>query len=116
MRAQEIYVPRDEAFSESKDQAFKTKLILSALHALEVLKAGKDKQMSFPSLASIDALFQDGFKNMPPPEEGGTFYGYIFSVVREELGHILKGEFGAMKHMLDKILDFEMPEVHQSTH
>ncbi|GJM97973.1 hypothetical protein PR202_ga14943 [Eleusine coracana subsp. coracana] len=115
VRVSDNYVPRDEAFSEDKQQAFTTKFILAGLHALEVLKVLKDREASFPSMAAIDALFEDGFKNMPAPEEGGTVAGYIFSVIKDSVFDILKGDFAGMKHMLDKILDFETPEVHQST-
>jgi len=112
--ASDIYVPRDEAFSESKEQAFKTKATLGVLHAfLELMKTKDKRDLSFPSLAAIDALFEEGFTNAPPPKEGGTVRGYTFSVLKEELGHLFKGEFGAMKHTLDKILDFETPEIRQ---
>ena len=108
-------MPRDEAFSESKEQAFKTKATLGVLHAfLELMKTKDKRDLSFPSLAAIDALFEEGFTNAPPPKEGGTVRGYTFSVLKEELGHLFKGEFGAMKHTLDKILDFETPEIRQS--
>jgi lipoxygenase len=109
---EDIYVPRDEAFSDSKQQAFKTKTILAGVHLLdEAIKLvfSGDKNASFPSLAAIDALFEDGFKNMPPPkEEGNKVHSALFNVLKAEMGNLMKGD-------LDKIIDFETPENFQST-
>jgi hypothetical protein len=108
----DIYVPRDEAFSDSKQQAFTTKTILAGVHQLDEaikLKFSGDKNASFPSLAAIDALFEDGFKNMPPPkEEGNKVHSALFNVLKVELGNLMKGD-------LDKIIDFETPEIFQRT-
>lgn len=53
----DIYVPRDEAFTERKAGAFTTKKLLSGLAAFTTAqKLASDKQRSFPSLAAIDAL------------------------------------------------------------
>jgi lipoxygenase len=115
-KPEDNYVPRDEAFCESKQQAFDTKQKLSFLHAAIGLKKMIEHQdVSFPSLASIDALFEEGFTNRPPPKKGGTVKGYVVSVVKEELRNLLLLQFGKMKHTFDKIFDFETPEVHQST-
>ncbi|TVU08176.1 hypothetical protein EJB05_41567, partial [Eragrostis curvula] len=110
----DIYVPRDEAFSESKQLAFETKRKLAGLHAFIGLKKNKDnKDMSFPSLAAIEAIYEDGFKNMPPPKEGGSTKDYFFQLIKTELRNLLKGDFEGFKDEIDKILKFETPEIHE---
>ncbi|KAL6874154.1 hypothetical protein ACP4OV_014236 [Aristida adscensionis] len=94
----EPYVPRDEAFTERKDGAFKAKLFFSALHGLCLKTSTEHKKQSFPSLAAIDGLFEDGFRNLPEQEqEHGGLLSHLLSVLRNELPHALK---------------FETPEIH----
>ncbi|KAI4963544.1 hypothetical protein ZWY2020_011408 [Hordeum vulgare] len=67
----EMYVPRDETFTERKEQAFLTKQLLSQLHGLCTgLKVNKDILPSFRTLASIDALCDGDFRNQPVQPEG----------------------------------------------
>jgi lipoxygenase len=61
-----IYVPRDEEFTVRKAGAFLTKKVTSTLSAFTMAQAvAGDRRRSFPSLAAIDALYEDGYKNMP---------------------------------------------------
>ncbi|TVU08175.1 hypothetical protein EJB05_41566 [Eragrostis curvula] len=110
---QDIYVPRDEAFSERKQLAFDTKKTLAGLHALIGGKKNEHhKELSFPSLAAIDSIYEDGFMNMPPPKEGGGVMDFAFKVIRTELVNLLRGDLAAMKDEIDKIFKFETPEIH----
>ncbi|TVU08183.1 hypothetical protein EJB05_41574, partial [Eragrostis curvula] len=111
-KAEDIYVPRDEAFSESKEQAFYTKLTLSGLHGLiQRTRASGQVKTSFPSLAAIDALFEEGFGNQPGDGDG-SLASRAFSVFKEELLHLFKAELPGLKDEIDKLLKFETPEVH----
>ncbi|CAN1158072.1 Linoleate 13S-lipoxygenase 2-1, chloroplastic [Linum perenne] len=65
--AGEFYVPRDEEFSEVKDECFNRNTFSSVLHAvvpaMETLLI--DPDLGFPHFAAIDALFDQGL-DLPP--------------------------------------------------
>ncbi|XP_062232947.1 lipoxygenase 2.1, chloroplastic-like [Phragmites australis] len=108
----EIYLPRDEAFSERKDRAFNTKLTLSGLHAFcTSTKTSEHQNLSFPSLAAIDALFEDGFRNQPPEKEG-DLASFFISLIDKELHHLLKGEAAEVVEEIRRVFKFETPEIH----
>ncbi|KAL6602995.1 hypothetical protein ACP70R_043356 [Stipagrostis hirtigluma subsp. patula] len=90
-RGKDIYVPRDEAFTERKQKDFQLHYLFSVLHACRYKLPEEQKTRSFPSLASIEAMFKDGHTNQP--DEMGS----IMSILKEELPNAC---------------DFEMPEIH----
>ncbi|TVU08178.1 hypothetical protein EJB05_41569, partial [Eragrostis curvula] len=111
---EDIYVPRDEAFSESKQLAFETKKKLAGLHAFIGLKKTEEhRSTSFTSLAAIEAIFEDGFKNMPSPKEGGSTKDYFFQLMKTELQNLCKRDFEGLKDEIDKLLKFETPQIHE---
>ncbi|KAI4324282.1 hypothetical protein L6164_023834 [Bauhinia variegata] len=66
-RSSSVYVPRDEAFSDVKQQTFSTNTVYSALHAVvpSLQTAILDSNLGFPLFSSIDDLFNEGV-NLPP--------------------------------------------------
>ncbi|CAL5041925.1 unnamed protein product [Urochloa decumbens] len=92
-----FYVPRDEAFTERKNLTFKAKFALEALNALgQKIRTKDHKSLSFPSLAAIDAMYKDGFRNHPEKDDL-DWWSSLIHELEEELGHFLQ---------------FEMPEIH----
>ncbi|KAE9616565.1 hypothetical protein Lal_00034877 [Lupinus albus] len=63
-RSDNVYVPRDECFSEVKELTFSTKAVYSVLHALvpSLQTAIIDKDLGFPVFSAIDDLFNEGVK------------------------------------------------------
>ena len=63
-RGSNIYIPRDEAFSEAKQVTFLTKIVRSALHivipTLETIIINED--LGFPNFTAVDSLFNKGVK------------------------------------------------------
>ncbi|CAN6216308.1 unnamed protein product [Urochloa humidicola] len=91
-----FYVPRDEAFTERKNLTFITKYGLEALNVFVRTNRTKEhKSLSFPSLASIDAMFKDGFRNQPENDGLGLLRSFMHEL--EKLRHPCK---------------FETPEIH----
>ncbi|XP_044955679.1 lipoxygenase 2.2, chloroplastic [Hordeum vulgare subsp. vulgare] len=108
----EMYVPRDETFTERKEQAFLTKQLLSQLHGLCTgLKVNKDILPSFPTLASIDALYDDDFRNQPVQPEGGKVR-LILDLLAKELVHLVKLEGAEFVEGIRRVFKFETPEIH----
>ncbi|OEL31848.1 Lipoxygenase 2.1, chloroplastic [Dichanthelium oligosanthes] len=108
----DIYVPRDEAFTERKAGAFNTKKVLSGLAAFTTKqKVPDDKKRSFPSLAAIDALYEDGYKNQPTEQED-NLKGYLQELLEEQVQLFLKGETEKVKEDLLKLLKYQTPEIH----
>ncbi|KAJ8423313.1 hypothetical protein Cgig2_008842 [Carnegiea gigantea] len=62
-RSINIYVPRDEQFSEVKSATFSAKTLYSALHALipSLETSIVDPKLGFPFFTAIDTLFHEGF-------------------------------------------------------
>ncbi|GAA0168252.1 oxygenase [Lithospermum erythrorhizon] len=61
-RSSDMYVPRDEAFSEVKGQTFSTKTVYSVIHAVvpNVKATIMDIDEGFPYFTSIDSLYNEG--------------------------------------------------------
>ncbi|EAY83506.1 hypothetical protein OsI_38720 [Oryza sativa Indica Group] len=100
-----IYVPRDEAFTERKAGAFATKKALSALSAFTTAqRVSGDRRRGFPSLAAIDALYEDGYKNRPSSsqQEADNLEGYFREVLQKQVKLLLKGEKEEFKEELRK--------------
>ncbi|XP_052137755.1 lipoxygenase 2.1, chloroplastic-like isoform X2 [Oryza glaberrima] len=88
-----IYVPRDEAFTERRAGVFATKRALSMLSAFTTARrVSGDRRRSFPSLAAIDALYEDGYKNRPPSSqpEADDVDGYLAGMVQRQVKLLLK--------------------------
>lgn len=112
-----IYVPRDEAFTERKAGAFATKKALSALSAFTTAqRVSGDRRRGFPSLAAIDALYEDGYKNRPSSsqQEADNLEGYFREVLQKQVKLLLKGEKEEFKEELRKVFKFQTPEIHDS--
>ncbi|XP_050387717.1 linoleate 13S-lipoxygenase 2-1, chloroplastic-like [Argentina anserina] len=79
----DIYIPRDEAFSEVKHLTFSGKTIKSVLHALlPQLKAALiDQDLGFPLFTEIDSLFNEGI-TLPKPNTIGFFRSVILKIVK----------------------------------
>nr|XP_015618866.2 lipoxygenase 2.1, chloroplastic [Oryza sativa Japonica Group] len=110
-----IYVPRDEAFTERRAGAFATKRALSMLSAFTTARrVSGDRRRSFPSLAAIDALYEDGYKNRPPSSqpEAVDVDGYLAGMVQRQVKLLLKGEEEEFKEELRKLFKFQTPEIH----
>ncbi|KAK1696254.1 hypothetical protein QYE76_012951 [Lolium multiflorum] len=98
-RAGDVYVPRDEAFSEEKNTQFALKTLQSVLHAAvpAVQSTLIDSNQGFPSFFVIDKLFEDGVQ-LPRAEE----LGFLRSAVPRLL-ELLRDGPG------DQILLFDTP-------
>uniref|UniRef100_I1R324 Lipoxygenase domain-containing protein n=1 Tax=Oryza glaberrima TaxID=4538 RepID=I1R324_ORYGL len=110
-----IYVPRDEAFTERRAGVFATKRALSMLSAFTTARrVSGDRRRSFPSLAAIDALYEDGYKNRPPSSqpEADDVDGYLAGMVQRQVKLLLKGEEEEFKEELRKLFKFQTPEIH----
>ncbi|KAI3683477.1 hypothetical protein L1987_83981 [Smallanthus sonchifolius] len=71
-RSSDVYVPRDEAFSEVKNMTFNIKTVYSVLKAVipSLETTMIDKNLGFPYFTAIDSLFNEGV-NLPPIESDG---------------------------------------------
>ncbi|KAK6164233.1 hypothetical protein DH2020_001097 [Rehmannia glutinosa] len=76
-RSSNVYVPRDEAFSEVKQMTFSAKTVYSVLHALvpSLQTSIIDRDLGFPHFTAIDNLFDQGFLLPDIPTTG--FLGNI---------------------------------------
>ena len=61
-RSGDVYVPRDEAFSDVKMSTFQGKTLFSVLHAVVPAIQGltTDNDLGFPYFTAIDSLFNEG--------------------------------------------------------
>lgn len=98
-RSGDVYVPRDEAFSESKNVQFSLKTLTSVLHAAvpAVQSTLVDPEQGFQSFFVIDKLFEDGVE-LPRAED----LGFLRSVVPRLL-ELLRDGPG------DRVLLFDRP-------
>ncbi|XP_052198175.1 linoleate 13S-lipoxygenase 2-1, chloroplastic-like isoform X3 [Diospyros lotus] len=69
-RNSSVYVPRDEAFSEIKEQMFSVKMLQELV--LSLIRAIVDSNLGFPHFKSIDELFDERI-NLPPPSNYSFF-------------------------------------------
>ncbi|XP_057797967.1 linoleate 13S-lipoxygenase 2-1, chloroplastic [Salvia miltiorrhiza] len=98
-KASEMYVPRDEAFSEIKQATFQAKTIYSVVHALvPALKTiVVDPELGFPYFSAIDTLFNEGVLLPDIPTSGF-------------LGNIIPRLVRAITDVGNNVLRFETPE------
>lgn len=104
-RSGDVYVPRDEAFSEEKNVQFSVKTLQSVLHAAvpAVQSTLIDPNQGFPSFFVIDKLFEDGVE-LPRAED----LGFLRAAVPRLLEFLRDGPG-------DKVLLFDAPANVQST-
>ncbi|CAH1441574.1 unnamed protein product [Lactuca virosa] len=99
-RSGDVYVPRDEAFSEVKDMSFNAKTVYSLLHAVipYIETSVIDKDLGFPYFTAIESLFNEGV-NLPPLDNNGF------------LGNVLPRLFKAFEDAQNNVLLFDTPEM-----
>ncbi|KAD3337224.1 hypothetical protein E3N88_32744 [Mikania micrantha] len=97
-RSSDVYVPRDEAFSEIKNLTFNTKTLTSVLKAvipsLETMVI--DDDLGFPYFTAIDSLFNEGV-NLP------TIDSDVF------LGNVLPRILKSIEDAQNNVLLYETP-------
>ncbi|XP_040991053.1 linoleate 13S-lipoxygenase 2-1, chloroplastic-like isoform X3 [Juglans microcarpa x Juglans regia] len=100
-----VYVPRDECFSEVKQLTFSAKAVYSVLHALvpSLEIAIVDSDLGFPYFTAIDSLFNEGV-NLPPPNKAQN------KGLLSRLASILPRLVKAISATQDGVLRFETPE------
>ncbi|XP_024982632.1 linoleate 13S-lipoxygenase 2-1, chloroplastic-like [Cynara cardunculus var. scolymus] len=99
-RSSDVYLPRDEAFSEIKNLSFSFKTVYSVLHAVvpSLETTLIDKDLGFPYFTAIDSLFNEGV-NLPQIDSKGP------------LGSVLPRILKAFEDAQNNILLFETPEM-----
>ncbi|XP_058729961.1 linoleate 13S-lipoxygenase 2-1, chloroplastic-like [Vicia villosa] len=95
-RSDNVYVPRDECFSDVKQLTFSANTLKSAFHALlpGLKTAVVDKNLGFLLFSSIDDLFNEGY-TLPPQKEKGflrTVLPRLVRLVNDATGDILRFE------------------------
>ncbi|XP_065866003.1 linoleate 13S-lipoxygenase 2-1, chloroplastic-like [Euphorbia lathyris] len=97
-RSSTMYVPRDEEFSEVKQQTFSAKTVYSVLHAVlpSIETSIVDTNLGFPYFTAIDSLFNEGI-NLPPLNQNGAKV-------------ILPNFIKKVKDQTKSVLSFETPE------
>lgn len=100
-RSLDIYIPRDESFSELKQASFGINTIKSVLHGLVPIieSALVDKERGFPYFTAIDTLFNEGIE-LPKDTEKPWY-----------LQTLLPRTVKAVKDTGNEILLFETPEL-----
>ncbi|KAM0065258.1 putative linoleate 13S-lipoxygenase [Helianthus debilis subsp. tardiflorus] len=97
-RSSDVYVPRDEAFSEIKNLTFNAKTVFSVLKAVlpSVETSMIDQDLGFPYFTAIDSLFNEGV-NLP------TIESKVF------LGNVLPRLLKSISDAQNNVLLFETP-------
>uniref|UniRef100_A0A2N9HGW0 Lipoxygenase n=1 Tax=Fagus sylvatica TaxID=28930 RepID=A0A2N9HGW0_FAGSY len=100
-RSGNIYVPRDDKFSEEKELTFSLKTVQSVLHAVlpSLETAIIDAELGFPNFTAVDSLFNEGVK-LPPLKNQNK------GLLRTLLPRLVK----AIDDTEDDVLRFETPD------
>ncbi|KAL8548815.1 hypothetical protein ACS0TY_007905 [Phlomoides rotata] len=98
-RSSNMYVPRDEAFSEVKQATFSAKTVYSVFHALvpSLQTSVISTDLGFPNFTAIDTLFDEGFE-LPDIPTNGFLANIIPRLVR------------TISDIGDSVLRFETPQ------
>lgn len=104
-RSSDIYVPRDESFSEVKNLTFQFKTLYSVLKAVipSLETTMIDKDLGFPYFTAIDSLYNEGV-NLPPLDNKGF------------LGNVLPRLLKTIEDVQNNVLLFETPEMIDSNY
>lgn len=99
-RSSDVYIPRDEAFSEVKQVTFQAKTVYSVLHALlpQLESSIVDPDLGFPHFTAIDTLYNQGFQLQDIPTTGF-------------LGNAVPRLVRFISETGNSILQFETPEL-----
>lgn len=98
-RRSNVYVPRDEVFSEVKEATFQAKTLYSVMHALvpSLSTSAVDPDLGFPFFSAIDGLFNEGVMLPSIPTTGF-------------LGNIIPRLVRAITDTGNSVLRFETPQ------
>ena len=98
-----MYVPRDDEFSEVKEQTFSAKVFYSVVHALlpSLETYFIDKDLPFPLFSEIDSLFNQGV-NIPRLRVQGFWKNILSNIIKSV------NSFG------DKVFRFKTPQTMES--
>ncbi|GER25055.1 lipoxygenase [Striga asiatica] len=99
-RSSDLYVPRDEAFSEVKQETFSAKTLSSVLRVLvpSVRTSIIDSNLGFPHFTAIDTLFNEGFLLPDIPTTG-------------LLGNAIPRLVRFVRNTKNSVLQFETPQL-----
>ncbi|KAL0389383.1 UNVERIFIED_CONTAM: Linoleate 13S-lipoxygenase 2-1, chloroplastic [Sesamum calycinum] len=98
-RSSNVYVPRDEAFSEVKQATFSAKTVYSVLHALvPQVQSSIAGDLPFPHFTAIDVLFNEGVELSNATQIGSGLASIIPRLVK------------AISDTGNNVLRFETPE------
>lgn len=100
-RSVNVYVPRDEAFSEVKQATFSAKTVYSVLHSLvpSIETSIIDSELGFPHFTAIETLFNEGVE-LPKQQSTGFLRTIIPRLVK------------AITDFQNDILLFETPQLY----
>lgn len=100
-RANSVYVPRDEQFSDVKQAQFGFKTMYSVLHAVvpSLETAINDPEQGFPYFSAIDSLFHEGV-NCPDLKKHGFLRDMFPRLIR------------SVSDFEDNMLRFELPKIY----
>ncbi|KAL1546669.1 linoleate 13S-lipoxygenase [Salvia divinorum] len=98
-KADDVYVPRDESFSQVKQATFQAKTVYSVVHALipSLRTYATDPDQGFPYFSAIDNLFNEGVHLPDIPTTGF-------------LGNIIPRLVRSISDASNSVLRFETPE------
>ncbi|XP_020271280.1 linoleate 13S-lipoxygenase 2-1, chloroplastic-like isoform X2 [Asparagus officinalis] len=118
-RKSNVYVPRDEAFSEVKQKTFSAKTLRSAFHALvpSIRLSITDKKIGFSKFNAIDKLFMEGLPLSTEEGVGDLFHAIMPRLVKtiaQGAEDVLRFETPAMIHR-DKFSWFRDEEFARQT-
>ena len=99
-----MYVPRDEAFSEVKQQSFEETRVKAGLDAFVTALQTRliNQRLGFPDFRAIDSLFDEDLK-LPPSKGRGLLTNTLLRLIK------------AIYDAID-FFQFEIPETMDSKH